>query len=313
MAFCMQDNTIARVSILPEVRESAQIGAQLISLWPLTDARQLDNDAKYAETLQVRVTRAMAAIMTGREVTIPDAEFVYEGANEIPGRPQAIVEALLAANDSCDAMADYSRAGDTTVVMAAAGDLKVDWDEKTVTGVASALAEIENAIANSGTVDEGDVRGNGSTVVSADLEAVTQRLATVTVACDSLLGVIEDGADPALAGGDSESQRLRACRALPLMLYINELCERLSIPRIFITARQFIDLIVARGGSSSSHKESVLIVARMLAPLAAAEWVKHREDVLWDPQEAKKKAKEEDERKNREALAAKFVNVPRNA
>lgn len=35
----------------------------------------------------------------------------------------------------------------------------------------------------------------------------------------------------------------------------------------------------------------------------------HREDVLWDPEEAKKRAKEEDERKSKEALAAKFAHV----
>ncbi len=39
---------------------------------------------------------------------MPDAEFVYEGADEIPGRPQNIVDTLLAANDAYDTMADYS-------------------------------------------------------------------------------------------------------------------------------------------------------------------------------------------------------------
>ncbi|UYJ09570.1 MAG: hypothetical protein OGM57_03285 [Bifidobacteriaceae bacterium] len=39
---------------------------------------------------------------------MPDAEFVYEGADEIPGRPQSIVDALLAANDAYDTMAGYS-------------------------------------------------------------------------------------------------------------------------------------------------------------------------------------------------------------
>lgn len=40
---------------------------------------QMDNDAKYAENLQVRVTHAFARILTGQDVTMPDAEFVYEG------------------------------------------------------------------------------------------------------------------------------------------------------------------------------------------------------------------------------------------
>ena len=39
------------------------------------------------------------------------------------------------------------------------------------------------------------------------------------------------------------------------------------------------------------------------------EWTKHRDDVLWNPDEAKKKAKEEDEKRNKEALAAKFAHI----
>ena len=41
-------------------------------------------------------------------------------------------------------------------------------------------------------------------------------------------------------------------------------------------------------------------------PGARDEWAKHLEDVLWDREEAKRQAKEADERRNREALAAKF-------
>ena len=45
------------------------------------------------------------AVLTGEDVTVPDAEFVYEGADEFPGRPQNIVDTLLAANDAYDTMA----------------------------------------------------------------------------------------------------------------------------------------------------------------------------------------------------------------
>ena len=54
---------------------------------------------------------------------------------------------------------------------------------------------------------------------------------------------------------------------------------------------------------------AAVALAQIVAPLAAAEWTRHREDVLWDPEEAKKRAKEEDERKSKEALAAKFAHV----
>lgn len=324
MTFHMQDELIVRAAILPEVREAAVEGVELMSLWPLGDAKLMDNDSKYAENLQVRITRAIAAIMTGEEVTIPDAEFVYEGADEIPGRPQGIVNALMAANDACDTMADYSQTGDTSLVMGGCGALKVDWDGDTVNAVAQAIEEIENVVfGGMAQQAESDGESQGSTADAhsdsatgssgdGDLEAAAQRLATVLTAIDGLLGVIGQGDDPSLQGDDAESARLRARRALPVMLYANELCERVSIPRIFVPAQEFLDVIDARDGTGAagSNADANLAVARAIAPLAAAEWAKHREDVLWDPQEAKKKAKEEDERKNKEALAAKFANVP---
>ncbi len=112
MTIELNREAIAQVTALPAVTEAAEAGSALISLWPLTEAMQMDNDAKYAENLQVRVTRAFARVLTGENVTVPDAEFVYEGADEIPGRPQNIVDTLLAANDAYDTMADYSESGD---------------------------------------------------------------------------------------------------------------------------------------------------------------------------------------------------------
>ena len=86
MTIELNREAIAQVTALPTVTEAAEAGSALISLWPLTEAMQMDNDAKYAENLQVRVTRAFARVLTGEDVTVPDAEFVYEGADEIPGR-----------------------------------------------------------------------------------------------------------------------------------------------------------------------------------------------------------------------------------
>ena len=132
MAFQLDATAIAHVSMNPAVRDAAAVGTGLIELWPLTDAKQMDNDTKYGENLQVRMTRMAARVMTGDDVTVPDAEFVYEGADEIPGRPQRIVDALLAANDAYDEMGDYSETGDTRLIMRGAGQLGVDWDDDTV-------------------------------------------------------------------------------------------------------------------------------------------------------------------------------------
>ena len=56
MAFQLDATAIAHVSMNPAVRDAAAVGAGLIELWPLTDAKQMDNDTKYGENLQVRMT-----------------------------------------------------------------------------------------------------------------------------------------------------------------------------------------------------------------------------------------------------------------
>ena len=68
-----------------------------------------------------------------------------------------------------------------------------------------------------------------------------------------------------------------------------------------------IDMLDARANTSGA--DSLAATAEFIAPLAQAEWDKHREDVLWNPDEAKRQAKEEDEKRNKEALAAKFAHI----
>ena len=143
MTIELNREAIARIAALPGVAEAAEAGSSLISLWPLTEAMQMDNDAKYAENLQVRVTHAFARILTGQDVTMPDAEFVYEGADEIPGRPQSIVDTLLAANDAYDTMAGYSESGDVQLIFDAAEALGVDWDSHVEAAVRETVVSVE--------------------------------------------------------------------------------------------------------------------------------------------------------------------------
>lgn len=285
MAFQLDATAIAHVSMNPAVRDAVAVGAGLIELWPLTDARQMDNDTKYGENLQVRMTRMAARVMTGDDVTVPDAEFVYEGADEIPGRPQRIVDALLAANDAYDEMGDYSETGDTRLIMRGAGQLGVDWDDDTVHAIAEALEAIEQAIG------VGDGAAGGAD--AADVEAIAQRFAAVTVAADGLLRLID---------------LRKPSRAVPVMFYVNELCERLSVPRLCFKAEQLSSLMTAR--SLTNDDEAALAeTVKLFTMVAASEWKRHHDDVLWDAAEAKRLAKEEDERRNKEALAAKFAHV----
>lgn len=292
MAFQLDATAIAHVSMNPAVRDAVAVGAGLIELWPLTDAKQMDNDTKYGENLQVRMTRMAARVMTGDDVTVPDAEFVYEGADEIPGRPQRIVDALLAANDAYDEMGDYSETGDTRLIMRGAGQLGVDWDDDTVHAIAEALEAIEQAIG----VGDGAAAGAAApanAAPSADVEAIAQRFATVTVAADGLLRLID---------------LRKPSRAVPVMFYVNELCERLSVPRLCFKAEQLSSLMTAR--SLTNDDETALAeTVKLFTMVAASEWKRHHDDVLWDAAEAKRLAKEEDERRNKEALAAKFAHV----
>ncbi|MEO5393822.1 hypothetical protein ABJB31_00420 [Bifidobacterium bifidum] len=288
MAFQLDATAIAHVSMNPAVRDAAAVGTGLIELWPLTDAKQMDNDTKYGENLQVRMTRMAARVMTGDDVTVPDAEFVYEGADEIPGRPQRIVDALLAANDAYDEMGGYSETGDTRLIMRGAGQLGVDWDDDTVHAIDEALEAIEQAI---GAADGAAAPANAAP--SADVEAIAQRFATVTVAADGLLRLID---------------LRKPSRAVPVMFYVNELCERLSVPRLCFKAEQLSSLMTAR--SLTNDDEAVLAeTVKLFTMVAASEWKRHHDDVLWDAAEAKRLAKEEDERRNKEALAAKFAHV----
>ena len=292
MAFQLDTTAIAHVSMNPAVRDAAAVGAGLIELWPLTDARQMDNDTKYGENLQVRMTRMAARVMTGDDVTVPDAEFVYEGADEIPGRPQRIVDALLAANDAYDEMGDYSETGDTRLIMRGAGQLGVDWDDDTVHAIAEALEAIEQAIGVGG-ADAAGATAPANAAPSADVEAIAQRFATVTVAADGLLRLID---------------LRKPSRAVPVMFYVNELCERLSVPRLCFKAEQLSSLMTAR--SLTNDDEAALAeTVKLFTMVAASEWKRHHDDVLWDAAEAKRLAKEEDERRNKEALAAKFAHV----
>lgn len=295
MAFQLDATAIAHVSMNPAVRDAAAVGTGLIELWPLTDAKQMDNDTKYGENLQVRMTRMAARVMTGDDVTVPDAEFVYEGADEIPGRPQRIVDALLAANDAYDEMGDYSETGDTRLIMRGAGQLGVDWDDDTVHAIAEALEAIEQAIgaADGAAGAAAGAAAPANAAPSADVEAIAQRFATVTVAADGLLRLID---------------LRKPSRAVPVMFYVNELCERLSVPRLCFKAEQLSSLMTAR--SLTNDDEAALAeTVKLFTMVAASEWKRHHDDVLWDAAEAKRLAKEEDERRNKEALAAKFAHV----
>ncbi|MFU0572831.1 hypothetical protein ACMZ8B_02725 [Gardnerella greenwoodii] len=305
----------AEVESAENLKNAAQSAANLTALWPLTEARHLDNDAKYAENLEVRSMRAIARILTNLDVTVPDAEFVYEGADEIPGRPQEIVDALLSAADAYDAMDSC---------------YEPNYDE--------AEAEIlENDVNNIETIFN-----KLYSHASADADAINSAADTLGVqgnwVAEDLQNAIEYAKKQSFEYRESvESQKiiLVLCiliklvsktsdikETLPIFLYINEVCECAGVPRMMFKDTQWRELVdYVRNSqvdcnesneSNESNENSISALINFASPLLAAEWQKHREDVLWDPEVAKKLAKEEDDRKSREALAAKFAHVEGN-
>jgi hypothetical protein len=285
MAGMTDNGQLERVAAMEQVRRAATAGSELITLWPLSTAQQLKNDVKYTENLQVRITWAAARVLTGQDVTLADAEFVYEGATDIPGRPQEVVDALLAVNDAYERMEGYSQTGDIGLVMAANDDLGADWGENTSQSVRAALKRIEACVPD---------RENAQ---SADAEAVARRFAFVASAVAELVGDIMDGDSPQVA------------QATVLMLYLNELSERMTVPRVALTDTEFAQ-IVDECAQTDGPEPRAEAVARMLAPLAQAEWTRHHDEIVFDPVAAKKAATEKEEQRKKAALAKKFKDVP---
>lgn len=292
------------------LESAAKSAADLTKLWPLSEARHLDNDAKYAENLEVRAIRTIARIITDLDVTVPDAEFVYEGADEIPGRPQEIVDALLAAANAYDDMdlcyePDYSEVQEEL--------------ENNTNDVSAIFNKLESNLSNdvnaiNGAADSLSVAGNWS------VDSLQDAFRCAKQECDFCgLNSVESQKITAILSilKSLIEKTSNIYETLPIFLYINEVCECAGVPRMMFKDSQWRELVdrvksckASENGENGENSMSTLL--EIAAPLLEREWLKHKEDVLWDPEEAKKLAKEEDDRKSREALAAKFAHVEGN-
>ena len=284
-----------RLASLPDIRDAAERGAALTSLWPLTDAMMMGNDAKYAENLQVRESLVIAHALTGLDVTRADAEYVYEGADTIPGRPQDIVDALLAANDACDAAAAYRGQPDSTVFAGVAQALGASWNAEIAGDIADIVRRAsqfaaDNVVVRDGVNDAGTASGAAESGTASEALRVAGDLAVYTLATAAILRQ-SDAAQAGTAG---------ACAVL---LALNEWCDSISLPRLFYSPQLLSQLLDVREANGDGVCEAFVSV---IAQAAAEEWDKHRGDVLWNPKEAKRQAKEADERRNKAELSAKF-------
>lgn len=297
------DQTVERIAALPAVRQAAQTGTDLTELWPLTSALHMDNDARYGENLQVRLSRLAAEVMTGETIPMANAEFVYEGADSIPGRPQQTVDALNAANDAIETLAGFASSHDVHELLDAADTLDAAWSGATRTAAAAAIASIEDFVASH---------------TETEVESLAWKYAVTVVLLNELMRVATTqlaatlGAAEPTSGGAPE-QRVRGLErlTLPFILFINDFAATLQLPQICLTAEQFHGVVAsyATPNGDDDATDAATVLAQALAPIAGAEWRKHREEILWDPKEAKERARQDDERKNKEALAAKFAHV----
>lgn len=296
---------------ISSLNEAAEAAIKLTALWPLTEVRHLDNDAKYAENLEVRSMRAIARMLTGLDVTVPDAEFVYEGADEIPGRPQEIVDALLAAADAYDNMDScydphYDEAEEEILE---SNNRNIDSIFKKLTAhISEDIDAINNAANTLGVKGNWGSENLQTAVNCAKQESYLYKSETIEV--QKITAILSILSNLILQTNDIRE-------TLPIFLYINEVCECASVPRMMFKDSQWRELVdCVRNSSDNCNCDNcncdISALINFISPLLISEWEKHREDVLWDPEVAKKLAKEEDDRKSREALAAKFAHVEGN-
>ena len=275
---------------------AAQMGEALVSLWPLKDGLQLDNDVKYNENLRVRQTREFAQVLIRAfDVTLPDAEYVYEGAEDIPGRPQEVVDALILANDVIDDVADFSQGCDPAVfhqVIERMGSSLDDSNKEALDQVISDCDQLmkDKAGQAGGSPAGGSQTGDGQTDRPAESSPDPVALMAAKFAV-SLYSYTRVRQCVAAFTADNIAR-------LVAVLFLNEFHERWSLPRLFVKHENLMIPFMHSAESWSA-----------LSQAAAVEWDRHRTDVRWEPAEAKRLAKEEDEAKSKAALAKKFEHV----
>ena len=262
---------IQNLSAQASVKKAAENGERLESLWPLANRTQLDNDVKYNETLRVRQTREFAQLLV-RDcyVTVADAEYVYEGADEIPGRPQQAVDALILANDIYDDTAEFSENPDPAVFRTVIARMGSPFNDGDRDALDTAIDECEALMEN---------------ISRSESRSFAQRFAVSLYAYTQVRQCV---------AGFAPDDTARTVA----VLFVNEFNEQWSLPRIFV---KYEYLMVPFMHPQESWDA--------LSLAAADEWEKHTSDILWDPVEAKRIAREEDEKKSRAALAEKFEHV----
>ena len=313
MPFKINNEALYPLYNMPHTQLAIEYCVKVVELWPLQTAQEMENDAKYMEDLQVGFScmMARALLRLPDEVDISVAEAVYEGMDEIPGCDPAVVQALKKANQAYDVMRDYSETNNADLFFKAADILGIFIDAHVEKSIRSVMKSVTHLIrGSSGFEFDGEASKNVSFcyATTADPLQLTGRYLASVAVCDGLMNLMCDGID------DLGEQVIRV---LPVLLYANELCEQMAIPPTCMGDAALLQLVEMR--DSIRHMDGIvpvevnsfcertfLITANMMIPQAGLEWSYHADCLRWDPKKAEREAKEEDERKSKEALAEKF-------
>ncbi len=313
MSFGISEDAVSVLSqshpFIDAVDKAIESAEGLVSHWPLQTAQEMENDAKYAEDLQVRFTRMMARILLGSQEEIDSsvAEAVYEGMDWIPGCDQEIVDALMAANQAYDDMSVFSETTDMELFFETVKTLGAGIDASTEKELRETLprtVESMNQICMVFTGINGEERHSGSTAEQYPL--IARYLASQAI-FDVLMNIVCRGA---------ENGRERAVRALPVLLYANELRELLGVPHTVLNEDELAQLIDLRASvypeiatHNGFNEQTFCESVKFLAPIDRREWTDRAHKLDWDPKKAEQEAKEADELKSKKALEEKFKHV----
>ena len=313
MSFGISEDTVSILSqshqFIDVAGTAIESASDLVVHWPLQTAQEMENDAKYAEDLQVRFTRMMARILldSQEEIDSSVAEAVYEGMDWIPGCSQEVVDALMDANQAYDDMSVFSETTDTELFFEVAKTLGVNIDTSTERELRETLPcaiESVNQICMVFTEIAGGERHSESTAEQYPL--IARYLASQAI-FDVLMNIMCHGV------GNRQEQ---AVRALPVLLYVNELRELLGVPHTALNEDELAQLIDLRASAYSEtvahidfNEQTFCESVKFLAPIDRQEWVDRARKLEWDPKKAEQEAKEADELKSKKALEEKFKHV----
>ncbi len=313
MSFEISEDAVSVLSqshqFIDAVGTTIESASDLVAHWPLQTAQEMENDAKYAEDLQVRFTRMMARILldSQEEIDSSVAEAVYEGMDWIPGCSQEVVDALMDANQAYDDMSVFSETTDTELFFEAAKTLGISIDASTETELRETLPcaiESMNQICMLFTEIDAGERHNESAVEQYPL--IARYLASQAI-FDVLMNIV---------CRRTGNRQERAVRALPVLLYINEMRELLGVPHTALNEDELAQLIDLRASAYSEtaphndfNEQTFCESVKFLAPIDRQEWADRAHKLEWDPKKAEQEAKEADELKSKKALEEKFKHV----